>query len=41
MNVDEIIRKARAVTGLTDLGDPAVLEGLEALVERIERGGEA
>jgi hypothetical protein len=33
MTVDEIIAKARAATGLTDLGDPAVIEGLEVLVK--------
>ncbi len=32
MNADDIIAKARAATGLSDLGDPAVLEGLEQLV---------
>ena len=32
MNVTGIIDKARAATGLSDLGDPAVLEGLEILV---------
>lgn len=33
MNVDEIIAKAQAATGLTDIGDPAMLEGLEQLVK--------
>ena len=33
MRVDDIIEKARAATGLTDLGDPAVLTGLELLVQ--------
>ena len=33
MKVSDIIDKARAATGLTDLGDPAVLEGLEVLVK--------
>jgi hypothetical protein len=33
MNVDGIISKARAATGLTDLGDPTMLEGLEVLVK--------
>jgi len=33
MKTDEIIEKARAATGLTDLGDPAMLEGLEILVK--------
>ena len=33
MQVDQIIAKAREATGLTDLGDPAVLEGLEVLVK--------
>ncbi|WP_297493978.1 sulfotransferase [Acidocella sp.] len=32
MQVDEIIAKARAATGLHDMGDPAALEGLERLV---------
>jgi hypothetical protein len=32
MNTDDIISKARAATGLFDLGDPAVLEGLTILV---------
>ena len=32
MKVADIIDKARAATGLSDLGDPAVLEGLEILV---------
>jgi hypothetical protein len=32
MNVADIIDKARVATGLCDLGDPAVLEGLEVLV---------
>lgn len=33
MRVDDIIAKAREATGLTDLGDPAALEGLEVLVQ--------
>src|ERR1700742_4233154 len=33
MQVDGIIAKARQTTGLTDLGDPAVLIGLEKLVQ--------
>ena len=33
MNVDDVIAKARAATGLTDLGDPRVLEGLSLLVK--------
>jgi Sulfotransferase family len=32
MQVDQIIAKAQRQTGLADLGDPAVLEGLELLV---------
>lgn len=32
MRAEDIIAKARAATGLTDLGDPAVCEGLERLV---------
>jgi len=32
MRVDEIIAKAQAATGLTDMGDPAALTGLELLV---------
>jgi hypothetical protein len=32
MNVGDIVSKARAATALSDLGDPAVLEGLEVLV---------
>jgi hypothetical protein len=31
MLIDEIISKARQATGLSDLGDPFVLEGLEKL----------
>jgi len=33
MNVDGIISKARETSGLTDLGDPTMLEGLEVLVK--------
>ncbi|CAN7373091.1 sulfotransferase [Phenylobacterium sp. LjRoot225] len=33
MQVDEIIAKAQEATGLTDLGDPSVLEGLEVLIK--------
>jgi hypothetical protein len=33
MNTGDIIEKARAATGLHELGDPAVLEGLEVLVK--------
>lgn len=33
MNVSDIIDKACAETGLSDLGDPAVLEGLDVLVK--------
>lgn len=32
MKLDEVIAKARAGTGLTDLGDPSVLDGLSRLV---------
>jgi hypothetical protein len=32
MTVEEIIAAARAQTGLTDIGDPAVLEGLQRLL---------
>jgi len=32
MTVDEVIEAARAQTGLTDYGDPAILEGLEVLL---------
>ena len=32
MNTTDLINKARAATGLTDLGDSTVLEGLERLV---------
>ena len=32
MNTNDIIAKASAATGLSDLGDPSVLEGLEILV---------
>ncbi len=32
MTVDEVIAAARAQTGLTDFGDPAILEGLEILL---------
>ena len=32
MTVDELIAKARSATGLDDLGDPTMLEGLERLV---------
>jgi hypothetical protein len=33
MTPDDIIAKARAATGLTDVGDPAMLEGLNILVK--------
>ena len=33
MTVDEVIAAASAETGLTDIGDPAVLEGLERLLK--------
>jgi hypothetical protein len=33
MNVEEIIAKAQAATGLSDIGDPAALEGLQRLVK--------
>lgn len=33
MQVDEIIAKAREATGLSDMGDPAMREGLELLVK--------
>ncbi len=33
MKVTEILAKARATTGLTDVGDASMLEGLEVLVE--------
>lgn len=33
MQVEDIIAKARAATGLSDLGDPSAREGLERLVE--------
>lgn len=33
MNVDGIISKAREATGLTDIGDPTMLAGLEVLVK--------
>jgi hypothetical protein len=33
MSVDEIITKARAATGLSDMGNPAALEGLAILVK--------
>jgi Sulfotransferase family len=33
MNVDELIAKARAATGLSDLGDPAMFEGLNILAK--------
>ena len=33
MQIDEVIARAREATGLVDLGDPAVLEGLEVLVK--------
>jgi Sulfotransferase family len=33
LKASEIIDKARSATGLSDLGDPAVLEGLEVLVK--------
>jgi hypothetical protein len=33
MRVEEIIAKAREATGLSDIGDPAALEGLEVLVK--------
>ena len=33
MNVDTIIANAKSATGLSDIGDPAMLEGLEVLVK--------
>lgn len=33
MTVDEVIAAARAQTGLTDFGDPSILEGLELLLK--------
>jgi hypothetical protein len=33
LNAEELIAKARAATGLTDLGDPAMFEGLKILVK--------
>src|ERR1700760_93695 len=33
MQVNDIVAKAQQATGLTDLGDPAVLIGLEKLVQ--------
>src|SRR3546814_686346 len=33
MTVDEVIEAARAQTGLTGFGDPAILEGLEILLK--------
>jgi hypothetical protein len=33
MRVEDIIAKAREATGLSDMGDPAALEGLEVLVK--------
>lgn len=33
MTVDEVIEAARAQTGLSDYGDPAILEGLEVLLK--------
>lgn len=33
IQVEDIVAKARAATGLSDVGDPAVLEGLERLVK--------
>jgi hypothetical protein len=33
MNITDIIESARKVTGLTDVGDPQALEGLEILVD--------
>jgi hypothetical protein len=35
MQVEEIIAKALEAAGLTDLGDPSVLEGLEVLVKAV------
>src|SRR4051794_5997374 len=32
MQLEEILAKARDATGLSDIGDPAALEGLEVLV---------
>lgn len=33
MTVDDVIEAARAQTGLTDFGDPAILEGLDVLLK--------
>ena len=37
MTVDEILAAARAQSGLTDIGDPAILEGLGILLEAYEK----
>ncbi len=37
MTVDEILSAARAQSGLTDIGDPAILEGLGILLEAYEK----
>ena len=38
MQVEDIVAKARAATGLDDLGDPAALEGLKMLVKASRLG---
>jgi len=37
MTVDEILSAARAQSGLTDIGDPAILEGLGILLDAYEK----
>ena len=39
LNVEEIIEGARAQTGLIEIGEPDILEGLEVLVDSLNREG--
>ena len=40
MTVEEILAAARRQTGLTEIGDPAILEGLEILLQAYEEEAE-
>jgi hypothetical protein len=37
MTVDEVVAAASARSGMSDFGDPAILEGLEVLLNAYER----
>jgi len=37
VTVEEVVEAARQQTGLTDIGDPAILEGLEVLLNAYAR----